>query len=139
MNHSIILFDGICNLCEGSVKFIIQRDSNTYFKFAPLQSEYAQKIIDGGPHPNNFKNNESIILLHKGLLYSKSDAIIMIAAHLDGYWPLLRFVKILPLALRNYFYDIVASNRYFIFGKKDHCIFPTPDINNRFIKDWTQQ
>ena len=134
MSHSIILFDGVCNLCEGFVKFVIQRDSSAYFMFAPLQSEYAQNILNDSSYSNTYKHTDSIILIHNGILYYKSDAVITIAKHLDGYWSLLRIMKILPIALRNYIYDIVARNRYFIFGKKDHCILPTPNINNRFIK-----
>jgi len=134
MSQSIILFDGVCNLCEGFVKFVIQRDSNAYFMFTPLQSDFANDIINNNSDSNNYFNIDTIILLHKGIIYDKSDAVLMIMQHLDGYWPLLRILKILPLRLRNYIYDIVASNRYFIFGKKDHCLLPTPNINNRFIK-----
>ncbi len=126
----IILFDGICNLCNGFVNFIIDRDSDAVFRFASLQSDFGQKIVS--QNTALLKNTDSVILITNDGLLTKSDAAIEILSQLKGFrW--CRILKIFPLGLRNYFYDLIARNRYRWFGKRDSCRIPTPDLVSRFL------
>ena len=130
--QAIIFFDGVCNLCNGAVQFIIKRDHHTYFKFAPLQSSKALEVL---PHHGvNTSELESILLLENGRLIKKSSAALTICKGLSGVWPLLYILKIVPSPIRDFFYDWIAKNRYQWFGKKDECMVPTPEINARFIE-----
>ena len=133
-HRPIIFFDGVCNLCNGAVRFIIRRDPDSYFRFATLQSAYARKFLsEMGYH--EFSEMDSIILIKEGNIFVKSDAALGIARHLSGIWPALYGLRIFPRYLRNFVYDLVANNRYKWFGKKDACMIPTPEIRSRFIED----
>ena len=127
----IILFDGLCNLCNGSVQFIISRDSKGYFKFASLQSAYGQYQLHKFTIPTN--QLYSVLLIKDGILFQKSNAALEIAKHLGGLWPILYVFKIVPRFIRDWVYDIVAKNRYTWFGKKDSCMIPSPELKSRFI------
>jgi predicted DCC family thiol-disulfide oxidoreductase YuxK len=131
-NRDIILFDGVCNLCSGSVQFIIKRDEKGIFKFASLQSSFGQQQLD------RFKLNKnllySIILLRGDQTFQRSDAALEIAKQLSGGWPLLYIFKILPRFLRDGIYNLIARNRYRLFGKKDACWIPTPELKERFLE-----
>ncbi|MEM6524908.1 MAG: DCC1-like thiol-disulfide oxidoreductase family protein [Bacteroidota bacterium] len=131
---SVILFDGVCNLCNGSVNFVIDRDKKDQFKFAPLQSEFARKkLIEVGI---NNKALDTIILLNKdGSVQSKSSAALHIAKSLSGLWPLLYIFIIIPKFIRDLIYDFIARNRYRWFGKTDQCRMPTPELTQRFVAD----
>jgi len=130
LKKDAIFFDGVCNLCNGTVNFVIKRDSKKRYKFASLQSEIARDIL-----PNGSQNLESIVLLKAdGKLLKKSDAALEIARHLKGAWFLLYGFKIIPTFIRNWLYDIVAKNRYKWFGKKDECPMPTPELKERFLE-----
>lgn len=131
-NKKIILFDGVCNLCNKTIQTIIERDEEAVFRFAPLQSDIALQIVnERGIDTSNF---DSVILIEPGVAYyEKSTAAIEIAKHLRGYkW--LRFFKPLPQGLRDMVYNLIANNRYNWFGKKKECMIPTPDIEARFLK-----
>lgn len=129
-SEAIILFDGVCNLCSGSVKFIIKRDPSGYFKFASLQSEFGQQQLQKLKlDQNSFR---SIILLSGDHVYERSDAALEIAKKLTGAWPLLYGFKILPRFLRDAVYNLISRNRYKLFGKKDACWIPTPELKSRF-------
>ena len=133
-HRPVIFFDGVCNLCNGAVRFIIRRDPDSYFRFATLQSAYARKFLsEMGYH--EFSEMDSIILIKEGNIFVKSDAALGIARHLSGIWPVLYGLRIFPRYLRNFVYDLVANNRYKWFGKKDACMIPTPEIRSRFIED----
>lgn len=129
-NH-IILFDGLCNLCNGSVQFIINRDSKKQFRFASLQSSFGKNQL----HAFGLSANElySIILVKDGTYLQKSNAALEIAKNLEGQWPLFYIFKIVPRFLRDWIYDIIAKNRYSWFGKKDSCMIPTPELKSRFL------
>jgi predicted DCC family thiol-disulfide oxidoreductase YuxK len=129
-NH-IILFDGLCNLCSGSVQFIINRDSKKYFRFASLQSSFGNYKL----HKFGLSANElySIILIKDGRYLQKSNAALEIARNLDGVWPAFYIFKIVPRFLRDWVYDGIAKNRYSWFGKKDSCMIPTPELKSRFL------
>ncbi|HRH40091.1 MAG TPA: thiol-disulfide oxidoreductase DCC family protein [Pyrinomonadaceae bacterium] len=127
--NPIILFDGVCNFCNGSVNFIIEHDKEGYFKFAPLQSEVGQKHIE----KFGLSNVDSIILVEDEKAYTHSTAAVRIAKHLDGIWSLGYLFVIIPRPIRNLFYKLFAKNRYRLFGKKDVCMMPTPEIKARFV------
>lgn len=130
VNDPVILFDGVCNLCNSSVNFIIDRDRGA-FKFASLQSEEAQSILNEyGVDPTKL---ESIVLVDKGLVYNKSTAALHIAGYLKGLWPVVKVFLVLPRVMRDFIYDIIARNRYKWFGKSDACRIPTPELRHRFI------
>jgi predicted DCC family thiol-disulfide oxidoreductase YuxK len=128
---AIILFDGICNFCNSSVNFIIKRDRNNYFKFSPLQSEYSKKVFS----ENNYKIKyfESIVLVKNNKTYQKSTAALRIAKHLTGFWKLLFIFIIIPPFIRDFFYDIIARNRYKWFGRRDACMIPDENEKIRFL------
>lgn len=127
--NPIILFDGVCNFCNGSVNFIIEHDKESFFKFAPLQSEIGQKQIE----KFGLSDVDSIILVEDDKAYTHSTAAVRIAKHLDGIWSLGYLFVIIPRPIRNLFYKLFAKNRYRLFGKKDVCMMPTPEIKARFM------
>ena len=130
--HPIILFDGVCNLCNGSVQFIIRRDPKAVFRFAALQSGSGQDILTRfGLDPAKM---HSIVLVMNNRVYERSRAILEIARRLSGAWPLAYVFIALPPFFRNWIYGIVAANRYTWFGKKDQCMIPTPELRERFLE-----
>jgi predicted DCC family thiol-disulfide oxidoreductase YuxK len=129
--ESIILFDGVCNLCNSGVQFIIKRDSKYRFKFASLQSETGQMLLNKYGISNKM---DSIIVIENEEVYIKSSAALHISRYLDGYWKYLMIFKVLPPSFRDFFYDILAKNRYKWFGKKDSCMLPTLEMKKRFLE-----
>ncbi len=130
-NYELILFDGVCNFCNASINFIIDHDPEKHFKFAPLQSEIGQDILRQFNKDN--KDFDSVILLKDNQLYQKSEAALEITKLLSGFWKYFFIFKILPIFFLNFFYDIIAKNRYRIFGKTDSCRMPTPELRERFL------
>jgi len=131
-NTSIILFDGVCNLCNSSVQFVLKHDENKNFLFASLQSDAATKILLQ-LNKKSFKNFDSIVLVENGQLYFKSTAALKIAKNLNGFIQILYVFIIIPIPIRDFLYDIIAKNRYKWFGKKDKCIKPNKEIASRFL------
>ena len=131
-NYEIVLFDGICNFCNSSINFVIDHDPKKHFKFASLQSEIGQEILR--KYNKNTKNFDSVILLKNNTLYEKSAAALEITKHLSGLWKYLTVFGVLPTFFLNFFYDIVAKNRYRIFGKADSCRMPIPELRERFLQ-----
>lgn len=128
----VVLFDGVCNLCNQSVLFIIQRDPSAKFHFATLQGAYAQQqLAHLTPEEQKF---ESVVLLQNGKIYRQSSAALEIARQLTGAWPLMYAFIVVPPIIRNAVYDWIARNRYKWFGKKDACMIPTPELKARFIE-----
>lgn len=128
---NIILFDGVCNLCNGAVQFIIKRDPAGRFKFAALQSEAGARILS--QTDSSFLNLTSIVLMQHGSLLTKSDAALAIARGLNSGWPAFYVFKFIPVSVRNWIYDWIATNRYRWFGKRDSCMIPTPELKQRFL------
>jgi len=128
-----ILFDGVCNLCNGWVNFVIDRDPDAYFKFAPLQSDFSRKML--GHHRIDADKMESIVLITGGRAYTKSRAVLEISRRLNGFWPSLYVFVIIPGFLRNMVYSLVARFRYKWFGRRDQCRIPTTDLQSRFLQD----
>ncbi|OON69593.1 thiol-disulfide oxidoreductase DCC family protein [Hymenobacter sp. CRA2] len=131
-NSSVILFDGVCNLCHGLVQFVISRDPQGRFQFASLQSAAGQRLMPAGinPDPND---PDSVVLIENGRAYTHSTAVLRILRHLGGGWPLLAAGLVLPRVLRDAAYRFVARNRYRWFGKQDECWLPTPELKARFL------
>ena len=131
-DKKIILFDGVCNLCNSFVQYIIKHDKKDAFRFVALQSELGQKIIS---HIGiSEKNIDSIILYQAGVAYYyKSEAALEIAKQLGGLFSFATVFKILPLSLRNTIYDYIAKNRYKWYGKQESCMIPTPELQSKFL------
>ena len=125
-----MLYDGVCHLCQRSVQFIIRHDKKNKFKFASLQSEVAQKRL----REIHFKNSlDTIVLLNGTAHFEKSDAVLEIAKHLSGAWPILYAFKIVPRFLRDAVYTYIAKHRYQWFGKSDVCMVPSPKLRHKFL------
>lgn len=127
-----MLFDGVCNLCNRTIQRIIKRDENDIFRFAALQGEVGKKMVS----ERNIDTSkiDSIILIDPDIAYyTKSDAALQIGLHLRGYRTLSKVLNLIPSGLRNIVYDFVARNRYKWYGKKDHCMVPTPDLKAKFL------
>ena len=129
--HPVILFDGVCNLCNGAVNFIIDRDVHQHFRFASLQSETGRQLLAQHELPEVFL--ESLVLIENQKVYVRSAAALNIARHLDGLWPLCYVFIILPPVIRDYLYTIVAEHRYQWFGKSEACRYPTAAERARFL------
>ncbi|GAB3657836.1 thiol-disulfide oxidoreductase DCC family protein [Echinicola sediminis] len=131
--YDIVLFDGVCNLCNKAVDFIIQRDSNNHFKLASLQDEVSKKLLKEKKLNEDYL--DSIILLKDNKVYYKSRAALEIAKKLQGLWPLLYAFIIVPPFLRDPIYDWIAKNRYKWFGKRETCRFPTEEDKKKFLSE----
>lgn len=143
--HGLIFFDGICNLCNHSVQFIIKRDQHDYFRFAALQSEAAKaqlRALDIAEENTNssFANGEltaprldTIVLLENGKTYDRSTAALRIARRLSGLWPLLYGFIIIPAFIRDFFYQLISKNRYRIWGKQESCMVPSAALKAKFL------
>jgi predicted DCC family thiol-disulfide oxidoreductase YuxK len=130
--HPLILFDGVCNLCENTVRFIIRRDRDGIFRFASLQSPEASDLMSDLGYTGAAL--DSVLLVVDGLVYRKSRAALQIAKRLDGAWPLLYFLFFwVPAIVADPIYDFVGNRRYRWFGRKEACWIPTPDLQRRFI------
>ncbi|WP_299253539.1 thiol-disulfide oxidoreductase DCC family protein [uncultured Aquimarina sp.] len=128
----IILFDGVCNLCNGAVNFIIKRDKNDVFRYASLQSKIGQKLAE--ERGIDTSKLDTILLIEPNTAYyHKSTAALHIARQLSGGYPLLSIFLVFPKFLRDCVYDIISRNRYNWFGKKESCMIPTPKLKALFI------
>lgn len=128
----VILFDGVCNFCNATINFLIDRDKKGIFKFAALQSESGKEILERH-QIKVLTEADSVVLEKEGRIYQKSDAALEIARHMDGLWKLLYAFKIVPRFIRDAIYDLVAKNRYRLMGKRDSCRLPTPELRARFL------
>jgi predicted DCC family thiol-disulfide oxidoreductase YuxK len=129
---SLILFDGVCNLCNGFVNFLIVRDKKNKFQFGSLQSAKVQSILSEYQH--SYNDISTVIVIENNKLYSHSTAVLKIVRKLGGAWPLLYVFIIIPKPIRDFFYKLVAKNRYRMFGKKDTCMIPTPELKAKFVE-----
>lgn len=128
---AIVLFDGVCNFCNGSVNFIIERDAEGYFKFAPLQSEAGERLTI--EHGIDTSDTDSIILVEDERVCTYSTAALRIAKRLDGIWSWFYVLIVIPKPVRDVFYKLFARYRYRLFGKRDTCMMPTADVRARFL------
>lgn len=131
MDHPVILFDGICNLCNNAVQFVLKHDKKKLFRFASLQSDFGKSIlIKYGLPTDNFN---SFVLILNGKAYTKSTAALSVAKMLSGPIKVLYGFIIVPAFIRNGVYNVIARNRYKWFGKKESCMLPSPDVAARFL------
>ena len=132
LDKKIILFDGVCNLCNEAVLTIIKHDHKNKFVFTALQSSTGKKIIQ--ELHIDISIIDSIILFYPKTSYnSKSTAALKIMSDFGGFWKLSKLGWIFPLVFRDFIYDYIAKNRYKWFGKKDNCMIPTPELNSKFL------
>lgn len=129
--HKIIIFDGVCNLCNGSVQFVIKHDKKSLFKFASLQSEAGQSLLQQYLLPT--KDYTSFVLIENNRAYTRSSAALRVAKHLSGPISFLYGFIIVPAFIRDAVYNLISKNRYKWFGKKDSCMIPTPQLKERFL------
>jgi predicted DCC family thiol-disulfide oxidoreductase YuxK len=127
----IILFDGVCNLCNSGVQFLLRRDAGKKFKFASLQSETGQELLNKAGLTADIP--DSFVLIRGEDYFLKSTAGLHVLKELGGAWKLLFIFIILPRPVRDFVYDAIAKSRYKLFGKSDTCMIPTPDMSSRFL------
>lgn len=131
MHNNIVFFDGVCNLCHGTVVQLIEIDKRNVLSFASLQSQFASEFLA----KKNFTSHLDTILYYRdGKLYQRSDAALYILKDIGGWWSKLFILRFIPKFLRDMVYDIVASNRYLWFGKKDQCMLPSPQLQAKFLE-----
>jgi predicted DCC family thiol-disulfide oxidoreductase YuxK len=131
MDPPIILFDGVCNLCNASIDFVLERDPKAHFRFASLQGEAGRALLRLHSIPADDMN--SVVLVENNRTYTRSTAALRIARILTFPWPLLSVFLFLPAQVRDLFYDLVAQNRYRWFGQRETCRMPTPELKARFL------
>jgi predicted DCC family thiol-disulfide oxidoreductase YuxK len=137
----VLLFDGVCNLCNAAVSFVIDRDPQGKVRFAALQSDvgvallarYAAQLPHGSLPERANDDPPTVFLIEGGRIYDRSTAVLRLLKHLNGLWPVLSVYVVLPVGLRDAVYDFVAKRRYRWFGRKDSCRLPTPDEARRFL------
>ncbi|MBL7702584.1 MAG: thiol-disulfide oxidoreductase DCC family protein [Ferruginibacter sp.] len=127
----VILFDGICNFCNSAVNFTIKRNKKANIRFAPLQSEAGQKLLQQYNLPAY--DMQSFVFIENGTAYKQSTAALKVCRHLRGIWPLCYGLIIVPRFIRDGIYNWIAKNRYKWFGKKETCMIPTPELKARFL------
>ena len=128
----IILFDGVCNFCNRTINIILKYDKQAYFQFAASQSNAAMGVMQElGLEENAIA---SVILIDQEKVYIKTDAVIQIANRLSGWPKLFRVLKFIPKSIRDFAYDLIAKNRYTLFGKRDQCMIPAASARNRFLQ-----
>ncbi len=132
--HPVVLFDGVCNVCNRSVNFIIDRDPHARLRFAALQSGAARRILGGLGRTIPPGDPDTIVLVDGSRLYEHSAALLRIARHMRGAWPLLAAFLVIPRPLRDAAYRWAAARRYRWFGKSDSCRIPTQDLRARFLE-----
>jgi predicted DCC family thiol-disulfide oxidoreductase YuxK len=130
-DHPLILFDGVCNFCNASVNFIIERDPEGVFRFAPLQSPYGQETLR--KFHLSTTDLDTMVLIEGDRPCTRSTAGLKIARRLSGLWPFLSVFLIVPRFLRDAVYSFIARNRYRWWGRQDACMVPTPEVRERFL------
>lgn len=128
---AIVLFDGVCNLCNHSVQFVIKRDAKNYFKFGALQSEKGKALLEQYKLPLDAL--DTVVLIEYGKAYTYSTAPLRIARKLSGLWPILSIFLLVPSFIRHPIYRWIGRNRYRWFGEKDSCMMPSPELRKRFL------
>lgn len=131
LNQPVILFDGLCNFCNAGINFIIKQDKKKIFRFAALQSEAGQYLLQQFKLPT--EGFESFILIENGKVFQKSAAGLKVYGKLPWYWGWTQLAWIAPKVIRDAVYDWIARNRYKWFGKKEACMIPTPQVRSRFL------
>jgi predicted DCC family thiol-disulfide oxidoreductase YuxK len=136
-SNPIVLYDGVCGLCNGAVQFLLKRDRHDRLRFASLQSDFAAALLKR--HGVDHQDLDTVyVVLNSGeaneALLAKSDAFLQLAKVIGGVWGIARFEKIIPRPIRNWLYDFVARHRYQVFGKYEACMLPDPRHKHKFIE-----
>lgn len=131
MYQNLILFDGVCNFCNTAVQMVIEIDRQKIFKFAPIQSELGRQLYH--QHGLDASDIQTLMLVDGDRVWTKSDAVLEVLSRLDGGWQLLGAFKAMPQPLRDWAYSEFARQRFVLFGKRDACMVPTPELRERFI------
>lgn len=130
----VLLYDGVCGFCNKSVQLILDHDRRGSMRFAALQSDYGQSVIERHPE---LRGVDSVVFVESYAggerVHTRSDAALKVAAYLGGFWKIFLAAKVLPRRLRDYCYDLFARNRYKFFGKYDTCMLPPPEVRSRFL------
>ena len=129
--HGIIVFDGVCNLCNAFVNFVIDRDPRAYFQFGALQSDRGCALLRQCRMPA--PDLQTIVLIEDGRSYVESTAALRIFRRLNGVWPVLYLFIVVPRRLRDPMYRLIAQHRYRWFGRREQCRLPDPSIQDRFL------
>jgi predicted DCC family thiol-disulfide oxidoreductase YuxK len=140
-NQKIILFDGVCNFCNFWVNFIIDRDNKNFFKFAALQSEKGQELLERYQRNKNLQfpfhhagvSFDTFVLIDGDRVFTKSTAVFKVSRYLKGIWRLFYFLIFIPRPIRDFIYTIVATNRYKYFGRRNACRIPTEQEKDKFL------
>jgi predicted DCC family thiol-disulfide oxidoreductase YuxK len=130
-DHPVVLFDGKCNFCNGIVNFLIRQDKQKILRFAAMQSEAGERILQQYGFPPHYL--KSFVLIDKGKAYKKSTAGLRLYGKLPWYWRWTQAFWIVPKVVRDGVYDFISNNRYKWFGQKEECMVPTPDVRGRFL------
>lgn len=131
-DRHIVIFDGACNFCNGAVNFIIKRDPAGRFAFTPIQSATGQELIN--QYGAALVGFDTFLLVKDGQCFERTDAALEITKDLSGLWHWFRVFKGIPKPFRDYLYRLFARNRYRLFGRRDSCMVPTPDVRERFLE-----
>ena len=131
MNSPLLIFDGVCNLCNSSVAFIIRHDEKKRIRFSPSQSEFSKKLL-AQKNITSFYSS-SVILFHNNKFYTKSSAVLHIAKLMGWPFKILFIFIVIPYPIRDFIYKMIARNRYKWFGKKDKCMVPSEEVRERFV------
>jgi predicted DCC family thiol-disulfide oxidoreductase YuxK len=137
MRNTIVLYDGVCGLCNRAVQFLLKRDQHDRFRFAPLQSDFAAKLLQRhGIDPSKLDTVYAVVNHGEANeeLLAKGDAFLLFAKVLGGVWNLARLGRLIPRPIRNWLYDFVAANRYRVFGKAESCMLPDPASRHKFLE-----
>lgn len=121
----------MCNFCNGAVNFIIKRDAKAVYKFTPLQTEIAQRLML--EYQVKEETSDTFVLIKDGRYFVRTDAALEIIKDLGKLWFVLQIFKIVPVVVRDYFYNLLAKNRYKLFGKQEHCMMPSKEVRDRFL------
>ncbi len=130
-NRHIVIFDGVCNLCNGAVNFIINRDPEGVFAFTPMQSDLAQELMN--KHKIHNVGIDTFLLIKNDQCFVFSSAALEIAKDLSGLWYTFNILKFVPRIIRDFIYKQFARNRYTLFGRQETCMVPTKRVKSRFI------
>ncbi len=126
----LVLFDGVCNLCSASVRFLARRENGTLW-YAAMQSVTGQRLLEQRNLP--LDDYDSFLFLENGRLYVKSEAALRLCGYMKQPWPILRALRFVPRPIRDWVYDRIARNRYSLFGKRESCMLPDADLSSRFL------
>lgn len=128
---NIVIFDGVCNFCNGAVNFIIKRDPEGVFAFTPMQSDLAKELME--KHQIYNVGVDTFLLIKNGQCFVFSSAALEIAKDLTGFWYMFNVFRLVPVPIRDFFYKVFARNRYALFGRQDQCMVPSNEVRSRFV------